>query len=140
MLYNIVMVFVTHHHESATGIHMFPPSCIPLLSPSPTHLYRSDRAPALGALLHASNLHWSSILHMVIYMFQCYSLKSPHPHLLPQTLKVCSLHLCLFCCLVYTIIVTVFLNSIYQFSSVAQLCPALSDPMSVNKLYWCFSF
>ena len=27
-----------------------------------------------------------------------------------------------------------------QFSSVAQLCPALSDPMNVNKLYWCFSF
>ena len=26
------------------------------------------RAPALGALLHASNLHWSTILHIVIYM------------------------------------------------------------------------
>ena len=36
------------------------------------------RAPALSALLHALNLHWSSILHMVIHMFQCYSLKSTH--------------------------------------------------------------
>ena len=53
------------------------------------------RAPALGALRHASNLHWSSILHMVMYMFQCYSLKSSHPHLLPLSPKVCSLHLCL---------------------------------------------
>ena len=32
------------------------------------------RASALSALLHESNLHWSSILHMVIYMFQCCSL------------------------------------------------------------------
>ena len=47
----------------------FPPYPIPLGYP---------RAPALSALLHASNLDWSSILHMVIYLFQCYSLKSCH--------------------------------------------------------------
>ena len=34
-------------------------------------------------------------------MFLCYSLKSFHPHLLPQSPKVCSLYLCLFCCLAY---------------------------------------
>ena len=56
------------------------------------------RAAALGALLHAPNLHWSSILHMVIYGFQFYSLKSPRPHLLPLSPKVCSLCLCLLCC------------------------------------------
>ena len=81
-------------------------------------------APALSALLHASNLHWSSILHMVIYIFQCYSLKLSHPHLLPHSPKVCSLHLCLFCCLAYRIFVTIFLNSI----------------LWVSILYWCFSF
>ena len=42
----------------------FPPHPIPLFCP---------RAPTLSALLHVSNLHWSSILHMVIYMFQCFS-------------------------------------------------------------------
>ena len=47
-------------------------------------------------------------------MFQCYSLKSSHPRLLPQSPKVCSLHLCLFCCLAYGVIVTIFLNSIYM--------------------------
>ena len=57
------------------------------------------RAPTLGTLLHASSLHWSFILHMVIYMFQCCSLKSSHPCILPHSPKVCSLHLCLFCCL-----------------------------------------
>ena len=40
-----------------------PPHHIPLCCP---------RVSALGALLHASNLHWSFNLHMVIYMFQCY--------------------------------------------------------------------
>ena len=71
------------------------------------------RALALSALLHALNLHWSSILHMVIYVFQCYSLKSSHPHL-PQSPKVCSSHLYLFCCLAYRVIITIFLNSIYM--------------------------
>ena len=61
-----------------------------------------------------SNLDWSSILHMVIYMFQCYSLKSSHPHLLPQSPKVCSLHLGLFCCLAYRVIILIFVNSIFM--------------------------
>ena len=71
-------------------------------------------APALSTLPHALNLDWRSISHMTIYMFQCYSLKSSHPHLLPQSPTVCSLHLCLFCCLTYRVIVTIFLNSIYM--------------------------
>ena len=45
---------------------------------------------------------------------QCCSLKSSHPRLLPQSPKVCSLHLCLFCCLTYRVIVTIFLDSIYM--------------------------
>ena len=36
-------------------------------------------APALSTLSHASNLDWHSVSHMVIYRFQCYSLKSSHP-------------------------------------------------------------
>ena len=51
---------------------------------------------------------------MIIYMFQCYSLKSSHPHLCPQSPTDCSLHLCLFCCLTYRVIVTIFLNSKYM--------------------------
>ena len=50
---------------------------------------------------------------MIIYMFQCYSLRSSHPHLLPQSPKDSFIHLCLFCCLAYRVIVTIFLNSIY---------------------------
>ena len=57
-----------------------------------------SRALALGALLHALNLHWSSVLQMVIHMFQCYSLKSSYRCLLPLSSKVCSLYLFLLCC------------------------------------------
>ena len=82
-----------------------PPHPIPLGCP---------RALALSALFHVLNLYWSYILNMTTYMLQCYSLKSSHPCLLPHSPKVCSLYLCLFCCLAYRIIVTVFLNSIYM--------------------------
>ena len=44
-----------------------PPHLIPLGCP---------RAPALCTLLHASNLHRSNVLHMVMYVFQCCSQKS----------------------------------------------------------------
>ena len=95
MLYNIVMVFAIHQHESAMGADMSPhPKPLSYQPPRPIPL-GCPRAPALSALLHTPNFHRSSVLHMVMYMFQCYSLKSSHPRLLPQSLKVGSLHLSL---------------------------------------------
>ena len=89
--------FANYQHELATGKHVSfhpePPSHLP---PDPIHL-GCLRAPALGALLYALNFHWSSILHMAIYMFQYYSLTLSHPHFLPLSPKVCSLHLHLPC-------------------------------------------
>ena len=82
-----------------------PPHPIPLGHPS---------APALRTLSHAINLGWWSISHMIVYMFQCYSPRSSHPHLLPQSPKDCDIHLFLFCCLAYGVIVTIFLHSIYM--------------------------
>ena len=89
--------------------HPDPPSHLPPHPISQGH----PSAPALSTLPHASNLDWWSISHMIIYMFQCYSLKSYHPCFLPQSPKVCSLHLCLFCCLAYRVIITIFLHSMY---------------------------
>ena len=115
LIYNIVVVFAIHWHESATGVHVFPilnpPSMslpIPSLRVIPVH---PPWAPCL-----ISNLDWRSISHMLVYMFQCYSVKSSHPHLLPQSPKVCFLHLCLFCCLAYRVIIIIFLNSISSVS------------------------
>ena len=106
-----------------TGVHVSPyPEPCSRLPPHPI-LLGSPSVPALSALFHASILDWTCISHMVIYMLQCSSLKSSHP-CLPQIAKVCSLYLCLFCCLAYRVIVIIFLNSIYI----------------VNIPYWCFSF
>ena len=107
-----MVVFATHRHESAMGAHVSPHPEPPSLLPQPIP-QACPRAPALSALLHASNLPWSSISHVVIYMFQCFSLKSSHPHLLPQNPKLCSLYLCLFCYLAYRVIVTVSKFHIY---------------------------
>ena len=82
-----------------------PPHTLPLGHPS---------APALSILYHASNLDWQFVSHIILYMFQCHSPKSSHPCPLPQSPKDCSIHLCLFCCLAYRVIITIFLNSIYM--------------------------
>ena len=95
---------------------LLPPHTIPLYRPS---------APAPSIQNHASNLDWWLISYMILYIFQCHSPKSSHRLPLPQSPKDCSIHQCLFCCLVYRVVVTIFLNSIY-------IC--------VSILYWCFSF
>ena len=84
---------------------LLPPHTIPLGRPS---------APAPSIQYHSSNLDWRLVSYMILYMFQCHSPKSSHPLPLPQSPKDCSIHLCLFCCLAYRFIVTVFLNSIYM--------------------------
>ena len=84
---------------------LLPPRTIPLGCPS---------APAPSILYHAWNLDWRLVSHMILYMFQCHSPKSSHPRPLPQSPKDCSIHLCLFCCLTYRVIITIFLNSIYM--------------------------
>ena len=74
------------------GIHVFP-----ILNPPPP--------PSPSILYHASNLDWRFVSHMIFYIFQCHSPKSSHPYPLTQSPKDCSIHLCLFCCLTYRVIV-----------------------------------
>ena len=103
-----------------------PPFRKPLPPPSPSHPSGLSQCTGFEcSVFCVLNLDWSSGSHMVIYMFQCYSLKSSHTRHLPLSPKVCSLHLCLFCCLAYRVIITIFLNYIYIY---------------INILYWCFSF
>ena len=71
-------------------------------------------APAPSILYPVSNLDWQFVSYMIVYIFQCQSPKSTHPLPLPQSPKVCSIHLCLFCCLAYRVIITIFINSIYM--------------------------
>ena len=88
-------------------------TCVPNPEP-PSHLCPHPippghpSAPALSTLYHASNLDWWFVSHMIIYMFQCRSPISSCPRPLPQSLKDCSIHLCLSCCLAYRVIVSSF--------------------------------
>ena len=80
-----MVIFAIHQYESAMGVNMSPHPESPSHVPPHSIALGCPRAPALNALCHASNLHWSSILYKVIYMFQYYSLKSSHPCLLQQS-------------------------------------------------------
>ena len=103
--------FAIHWYESAIWVpnpeppSHHPPHIISLGHPS---------APAPSILYHALNLDWRFISYMILYRFQCHSPKSCHPLPLPQSPKDCSIHLCLFCCLAFRVIVTIFLISIYM--------------------------
>ena len=110
MLYWFCHTLTWIHHEC---------TCIPKhepLSRLPPHNISlgHPRAPAPSMLYPALDIDWRFNSFMIVYMFQCHSPKSSHPLLLPQSPKVCSTHLCLFCCLAYRVIITIFLNSIYM--------------------------
>ena len=75
-------------------IYMCSPSGSPLLPPSPSHCSGSSQCTSPEHLSHASNLGWWSVSPLIVYLFQCYSLRTSHPRLLPQSPKVCSIHLC----------------------------------------------
>ena len=103
--------FAIYQNESATGIHVFPILNPP---PSPFHPSGLSQCTAPSIQYHALKLDWQLVSYMIFYIFQCHSPKSSHPLPLPQSPKDCSMHQCLFCCLVYRVIVTIFLNSIYM--------------------------
>ena len=99
------MVFAIHWHESAMGVHVSPTLNAP--SHLPPHHYPSGLSQCTSVECPVS----CTELGLMIYFtygnihVSCYSLKSSHPRLLPQRPKVCSLYLCLFCCLAYRVIV-----------------------------------
>ena len=91
-----------------------PPSQMPLPPLSPSHpsgmsLCTSFLCPVswieLGLVIYFTygNIHVSMLFF-----------KLSHPCFLPQSPKDCSFYLCLFCCLAYRVIITIFLNSIYM--------------------------
>ena len=105
--------FAIHWHESSMGVHVFP-ILDPLPSLSPSHPSGSSQCtspqhpvsciePWLAIYFTYRNIHVSMPFS-----------KPSHPHPLPQSPKDCFINLCLFCCVTYRVIVTIFLNSIYM--------------------------
>ena len=99
--------FAIHQHASITGIHVFP-----ILKPPPTSL----PIPSLWVIpMHQPQAscipHWTRTGDsFLIWYYACFHAIFPnHPRLpLPQSPKNCSIHLCLFCCLAYRVVVTIF--------------------------------
>ena len=117
-------MFFSYMDMNQPWVHM----CSPIQNPALTFL----SPPSLGLSQSTSSECPASCIQLALVIsfiygnipFQCYSLKSFHPRLLPHTPKVYSLQLCLFCCLAYRITVTFFLKCIYI----------------INIVYWWFSF
>ena len=69
----------------------------PLLPESPSHLlhYPSplilSQSSGLSSHCHTANSHLLSIIHMIMYIFPCYSLRSSQSLLPPLCSQVCSL-------------------------------------------------
>ena len=68
----------------------------------------------LSSLCHTANPHWLSVLHVVMYMFQCYSLNSSLFLLRLLCPQVCSRCLCFHRCPAEGFISTISLDSIYM--------------------------
>ena len=109
----IVVVFFIHWHESAMDLHVFP---IPIPPPTslstrslwffPVHQARalvSCIQPGLMISFTLDNIH-------VLMLFSQNIPPSPSP----TEPKVCSVHIYLFFCFAYRVIITIFLNSIYM--------------------------
>ena len=73
-----MVIFAIHWHELDMDVHVFPCPELPSHLPSLPIPLGYPSALALSTLFHALNLDWSSVSNMVIYMLQCYSLKSEH--------------------------------------------------------------
>ena len=106
--FTILQWFLPYIDMNQPWIYMYSPSRSPLPPPSPPDPSESSQCTSPEHLSHASNLCWRSVSHLIVYMFRCCSLRSSHPRLLPWSPKVCSIHLCLFFCLAYRVIVTIF--------------------------------
>ena len=101
--------FAIHQHESATGVHVFLILNLPLPPPSPYHPSGSSQCtspklpvsciePVLAIRFLYDIIHVSMPFSQII------------PPSLPQSPKDCSIHLCLFCCLAYRVIVLLLIT------------------------------
>ena len=103
--------FAIHQHASATGVHVFP-----ILNPPPTSLPISSlwvipvHQPQASCILIRT---WTGDSFLIWY-YTCFNAILPNHPPPPQSPKDCPIHLCLFCCLTYRVVVTIFLNSIYM--------------------------
>ena len=105
--------FATHQHESATGIQVFPILNAPLSSlPVPCLWIVPVHQPQATSIMHRT---WTGDSFHIWYYTRFNAILPNHPtYSLSHRVQKTVLYMCLFCCLAYRVIVTIFLNSIYM--------------------------
>ena len=98
------------HHGCTCIPHPDPSSHLPsLYHPSGSSQCTSPKHP-VSCIEPGLAIHF---LYDIIHVSMPFSQILP-PSPSPTESKNCSIHLCLFCCLTYRVIITIFLNSIYM--------------------------
>ena len=111
-LYNIVFV-LPYINMHPPRVYTCSPFWTPLPPPFPYHPSGTSQYTipklSVSCIEPGLEIHFlSDIIHVLMPFSQII------PTLpLPQSPKDCSIQLCLFCCLAYNVVVTIFLNSIY---------------------------
>ena len=124
------MVFAIHQCESAISIYVSPPSWTPLPLPSLPHPSRLSQGNSLGCPESYIKLALVIYFHMVMCMFQYYSLKSSYLTV-SNWVQESVLYVCVsFAALHVELSVPSFQIPSGPFSSVPQSCPTLCHPMN----------
>ena len=98
------------HHGCTRVLHPEPPL------PPPSLYHPSGSSQCTSPKLLVSCIEPGLAIHFlydIIHFLIPFSQIIPQLPL-PQSPKDCSIHLCLFCCLTYRVVITIFLNSIYM--------------------------
>ena len=106
--------FAIREHESTTGVHVFPILNPPATSlPIPSLWVIPVHQPQAYCILHWT---WTGDSFLIWYYTWFNAILPNHPtlSLSHRVQKSVSIHLSLFCCLAYRVIITIFLNSIYM--------------------------
>ena len=113
LIYNTVLV-LPYIDMNPPQVYMSSQPWTPLPPPSPYHLSGSSQCTSpKHPVSYIEPRLVIYFLHDSIHVSVPFSQIMP-PSPFPTESKNCSIHLCLFCCLAYRVIITIFLNSIYM--------------------------
>ena len=104
LFFNFIVLVLPYINMNPPQVYTWSPSWTLLPRPSP--YYPSGSSQCTNMQYHASILDWWLISYMILYILQCHFPKSSHPFRLPRSPKDCSIHQCLFCCLVYRLVLS----------------------------------
>ena len=142
------MLFLPFDNVKQPEVYIYPLSLEPPSHPLPSHPSRLSQSTRLLSQCYTTTSHHLSILHMVIYIFQCCSLHSSHslhPLLCPQVhslhlwfyssmsyqSNIYHFHLCFFLIALMNALET-FKTTHWKKSGVTQSCPILCDLMDCS--------